>query len=1197
LIWRRTFQIFTFVSFGYTSRLWFILFFYLYPEIMNMRKLVLLPVLFFSVTLFAQKKIEDKTLLWRITGNGAKEASYLFGTMHLKDNRLFNFKDSLYTALENCDRLALEFQPDSLAIGLLQQFDLLKYMLNRDDRENEEDKSFNDYVEQKLSKQQIDSLQRAVKLLTGADKINYKKLIARKRLGYDEWEGNEKMPVFMDAWLYNVARRQGKKISGLERLSMQLDRIEEMKRKNLPPDILLSPRGTQFFTEALTTVYLSEDIQKMYDRLIATESAYERELFFGRNLQMLGSIESLIGADKLFIAVGAGHLAGDSGLVWLLRNKGYTVEPVYTQNRKAAKTYQYKAVLPPRYQFKDTVNGYGVRFPNQPAAFELVEPLKMQIYADIGTGLGYFTLGASVPNALQQSDSSGIIKFLLNRLKDLGNLTNEKPLRHNKVLGVEADIQQFGVSESYRVRVFYTNKMMYVFMLWADDKKLLAHEDVNDFFASVVFETPQLPKDKSWEQYTDKEFAFSVRMPSKPKITDLTEKGSLSRVDAVSLGLAMDIAKANYYMFTCNRMAQGYYYPNDSAVFNETQLSLCANLKATVKSTADTMLQGYHARKLDLKINKAEANGIASVLLVNRSGIFYVFIAYNEGLSIKPVSFDTYLNSIVFTPYATDGWAYHTQDSLGIAGWLPGPFVKEEPQADEVTGSSSEKTAGYKIYDKTTGHTFGFYQTTLSPYFWAATDSALWMPLRNSVIAYGDSVLAEKNVLNGNAWGKEWVLLKEGGSAITRHRMLFCGDKKYELVTNIHLVDTAAINCNRLFNELKILQPADTAFVYANKAKQLLMDLRATDSTVKENASTYLSSADFTNSDLPLLYDALLYDYGEKEYSYTSNARILVSTITALKDDTMRLFAERNYEKVAKVKGLQYHLLSMILESRTQEAANVCKQLLLNNPPTSNGSNAILMYLYDSAQLLQNWYPEILQLAKVPSFSPALWRITGYLLDSNRIPGSMVMPYAETFYAQAKAELDSIKANAEYEQYDMSSLLGILAHCNTKKGNELLRTNLGLLLPYNKRDVIVALAKNGIRAPDGEMLKAAADDYWRYLLYNDLLQYKKQAWFPTKYATQQLMAKSYMYNMLDEDGGTATYIGERTALYDGKQQRFYLFKVNYDEEGGESVLAICGPFAMDKTKLTSSYKAVAFSEEPYQKSQIDKEFKVLLYNQ
>src|SRR5580698_5655881 len=55
-----------------------------------------------------------KTLLWKISGNGFQKPCYLFGTMHLTDDRLFNLGDSLLKAIESSDGFAIEVNPDEL---------------------------------------------------------------------------------------------------------------------------------------------------------------------------------------------------------------------------------------------------------------------------------------------------------------------------------------------------------------------------------------------------------------------------------------------------------------------------------------------------------------------------------------------------------------------------------------------------------------------------------------------------------------------------------------------------------------------------------------------------------------------------------------------------------------------------------------------------------------------------------------------------------------------------------------------------------------------------------------------------------------------------------------------------------------------------------------------------------------------------
>lgn len=61
------------------------------------------------------------SLLWQISGNGLASPSFLFGSAHVKDNRAFQFSDSVMLALEACDLFALEIHPDSMLIELMNE--------------------------------------------------------------------------------------------------------------------------------------------------------------------------------------------------------------------------------------------------------------------------------------------------------------------------------------------------------------------------------------------------------------------------------------------------------------------------------------------------------------------------------------------------------------------------------------------------------------------------------------------------------------------------------------------------------------------------------------------------------------------------------------------------------------------------------------------------------------------------------------------------------------------------------------------------------------------------------------------------------------------------------------------------------------------------------------------------------------------
>jgi uncharacterized protein len=67
-----------------------------------------------TITAFAQKNNSDKTLLWKISGNGLKTPSYLFGTIHMlcKDDAVLS--DSLRNIIKKVKEVYFEVDLDNM---------------------------------------------------------------------------------------------------------------------------------------------------------------------------------------------------------------------------------------------------------------------------------------------------------------------------------------------------------------------------------------------------------------------------------------------------------------------------------------------------------------------------------------------------------------------------------------------------------------------------------------------------------------------------------------------------------------------------------------------------------------------------------------------------------------------------------------------------------------------------------------------------------------------------------------------------------------------------------------------------------------------------------------------------------------------------------------------------------------------------
>ena len=74
------------------------------------------PFLFFSQTLSSETKGKGgskkyPTLLWKITGNGIKKPSYLYGTMHVSNRVAYHLSEQFFDALKSVDVVGLETNP------------------------------------------------------------------------------------------------------------------------------------------------------------------------------------------------------------------------------------------------------------------------------------------------------------------------------------------------------------------------------------------------------------------------------------------------------------------------------------------------------------------------------------------------------------------------------------------------------------------------------------------------------------------------------------------------------------------------------------------------------------------------------------------------------------------------------------------------------------------------------------------------------------------------------------------------------------------------------------------------------------------------------------------------------------------------------------------------------------------------------
>src|SRR5688500_10082060 len=175
--------------------------------------LFLLGFIFTNIVNLSAQDTNNQTLLWRIQKNGMEKPSFLFGTMHISDKKAFNFRDSLYIYLEQAEAFALEFNPDS-ANQIIAAY--MSGELNIDEVDR--------YGAEPMAASELDTLKTIVskKDLNAAatkkeDKPGLIDLFVNRLINNQKKQA-ESMNTFMDAFLYEIAGQNGKKIYGLEEL-------------------------------------------------------------------------------------------------------------------------------------------------------------------------------------------------------------------------------------------------------------------------------------------------------------------------------------------------------------------------------------------------------------------------------------------------------------------------------------------------------------------------------------------------------------------------------------------------------------------------------------------------------------------------------------------------------------------------------------------------------------------------------------------------------------------------------------------------------------------------------------------------------------------------------------------------------------------------------------------------------------------
>lgn len=270
--------------------------------------------------IFKEKSVSKKSknsLLWQITGKKIPGTSYLFGTMHVKDERAFSLIEPLQKVIDTCDAFATEFNLKEAESGV-----------ESNAMDLPDNKVLTDFMSEKkyqrMRKIFIKYFEFDIDILKSAMPLIISNALSAQTLMTDR-------EVNLDQYLWQYAESREKVTLGIETFAEQLQILHA-----IPLDYQLkalsdiSKNISSFSKEhqKMTALYARQDIRQMYQSTKKSIGRARKILLYNRNIIMAERIERMAQEQTLFSAIGAAHLAGKKGVLKLLKDAGLKVKPV-----------------------------------------------------------------------------------------------------------------------------------------------------------------------------------------------------------------------------------------------------------------------------------------------------------------------------------------------------------------------------------------------------------------------------------------------------------------------------------------------------------------------------------------------------------------------------------------------------------------------------------------------------------------------------------------------------------------------------------------------------------------------------------------------------------------------------------------------------------------------------------------------------
>ncbi|MGY6649990.1 TraB/GumN family protein [Wenyingzhuangia sp. IMCC45574] len=1112
-----------------------------------MKRTLFILTCFVTLILQAQEK---NSLLWKISGNGLQKDSYLYGTMHVSEKIAFHLDDVFFESLMESDFVALETDPTYWLDFLYKENEL-----------NNELKSFlsssnsnfynNPFKLEKYKQEQLMFfLSRENMILNG---VLYR--TSPMALNFQE-------DTFLDMFIYQSGKKWNKPIYSLEDFERSSYLVKKAtsssskKKKDLWLQKLLKKQN---YYQLMNNAYRDRNISFLdsLNKGFNSES-YMDNMLYKRNEEMADNIDKIAKKGSLFSAIGAAHLAGEKGVLQLLRDKGYKVTALISKETLKSKQLKEKIdtkIIDTKFTEQTSLDGFFTgKFPNKLYEIDFLNNT-ISLCPDLVNG--------SYVIVTRISTFSGLYKNKLDDIKTNRLLTESIPGEIISKTDIEKDgikglniVNKTKSGDYQQYQIFFTPLEILIFKMAG--KKEYVKNHGTQFFNSLKFNNTT----SKFKTVTPTYGGFKVDVPSYHSFTNSSNTGNrlLQAIDTndnyyfvkeVTLNDVNYIEEDNFEL----KRIQERFYKNHKFEFNENEFTFSQKEKSyTSTSKLNTSLNKYLHLKTYINAGHYYLLGCLSNTDKPNNAFFSSFkltdFAYpEEKFEIKKdTSLFFTVKSTVKPKFKKTYNHYGNNKKKDYESFTKSAtYTSRANESVFVTLEKKHDLVSYKNIDSL------WTDISYSP-------NPISKHLYNN---YYDS--SSKNFIidnkvkgkNKNGYYYNYLLKDSLSSKAIKVSHLVSNHVIYTLET---LTDTLHKESEFVTQFFTSFTPKDTIIgkpLFKDKTDLFITALKNKDSIVLN--SSYL--IDFNESQTNKLLKLL------KEYEFADNQlnikKSLIQKIAKFKNKKVQNFLEKTYKSSFDNPNNQFAIASALANQSNQETyKRLLKLFKTDIPLTSSEYNISSLFskLGDSLQVAKNLYPEVLTYSTISEYKDPIYQLLAKLVEKEIIDPATYKAYKDQIITDAKIELKrqiskKITAKSSNHGYssstyysendELNNFVKILFPYRKEKNVKEFFTRLDYTDNYYVKSTYVALRLKEDKKLEKKFFKSLlASTGSRGVLFKKLNKINKTDIFPKEYKTKEEVYKSYLFKSNKNNGlkDSIAFIGTRDFKLAKTPYEVYFYK-------------------------------------------------------